>query len=34
MITLLIKKVEVRTTDNDYFSSLYDNIYLPRILSF
>jgi len=34
MITLLIKKVEVRITGNNYFSSLRDNIYPPRILFF
>jgi hypothetical protein len=34
MTTLLINKVKVKITDNDFFSSLHDNIYLPRILSF
>jgi len=34
MTILLIKKVKVRITDNDFFYSLHDNIYLPRILSF
>jgi len=34
MTTLLTKKVKVKITDNDFFPSLHNNIYLPRILSF